>query len=57
MTYKDFCYWVAEEIFDDDWEEFNKDAFEECACRKLTQLGIVEVVDDEYRLKESEEEP
>ena len=55
MTYKDFCYWVADEIFDDDWEEFNKDAFEECACRKLVKLGIVEVVDDEYRLKESED--
>lgn len=53
MTYKDFCYWVASEIFSDDWE-FNKESFEEIACRKLVKLGIVEEVDGEYRLKESE---
>ena len=53
MKYKDFCYWVANEIFSDDWK-FNKESFEEIACRKLVQLGLVEVVDDEYRLKESE---
>jgi NTP pyrophosphatase (non-canonical NTP hydrolase) len=51
--YKSFCYFVANEIFDENWE-FNQDAFAEIACRKLVQLGIVELIDDKYRLKESQ---
>lgn len=53
MAY-DFAEWVANEIFSDDWE-FNKNSFEEIACRKLVKLGIVEEVDEKYRLKNEEE--
>lgn len=51
--YKSFCYFVANEIFDENWE-FNNDAFAEIACRKLVKLGIVELIDGEYQLKESQ---
>ena len=53
MTKEDFAEWVASEIFSDDWE-FNKNSFEEIACRKLVKLGIVEEVDGQYRLKNEE---
>ena len=54
MTYKDFCDWVASEIFSENWE-FNKESlFEEIACRKLVKLGIVKEIDGEYALIESE---
>ena len=49
MAYN-FAEWVANEIFSDNWE-FNKNSFEEIACRKLVKLGIVEEVDGQYRLK------
>jgi hypothetical protein len=52
-----FAEWVAEEIFDENWE-LNKDAFAELACRKLSKLGIVIRMGDEWELiepKESEE--
>lgn len=55
MTYKDFCEWIAREIFSENWE-FNKESFEEIACRKLVKLGIVELIDDEYRLKAESED-
>lgn len=45
--YKAFCEWVASEIFDDLWE-YNKDAFEELACRKLHELGIVKKEDNKW---------
>jgi len=41
-----FAKWVATEIFDDMWE-YNKDAFAEIACRKLSKLGIVRANGDE----------
>lgn len=54
---RQFAKWVATEIFDDTWE-YNKDAFAEIACRKLTKLGIVRANGDEWELvapQESEE--
>ena len=53
-TAEQFAKWVATEIFDDNWE-YNKDAFDELACRKLAKLGIVRVKDDKWELVESEE--
>lgn len=53
--YKAFAEWVATEIFDDMWE-YNKDAFAEIACRKLSKLGIVVSEGDLWKLKESEGE-
>lgn len=49
-----FAEWVATEIFDENWE-YNKDAFAELACRKLTKLGIVRTNGDEWELIESQE--
>jgi len=49
-----FAEWVASEIFDENWE-YNKDAFEELACRKLAKLGLVRANGDEWELVESEE--
>ena len=49
-----FAMWVAEEIFDDNWE-YNKDAFEELACRKLEKLGIVRAKGDEWELVKPQE--
>lgn len=54
VDYKSFCEWVAAEIFSEDWQ-FNKDCFEETACRKLNKLGIVAKLDDFWWLPESEE--
>lgn len=51
----DFAEWVAEEIFSDDWE-YNKDSFEELACRKLEKIGIVKLIDGHWVLVESEGE-
>jgi len=51
--WKDFVLWVAEEIFDENWE-YNKDAFAEIACRKLEKLGIVRANGDKWELVESE---
>jgi len=50
----DFARWVAREIFDDEWE-YNKDAFAEIACRKLSKLGIVVRMGDEWELVEPQE--
>ena len=50
-----FAEWVAEEIFDDNWE-YNKDAFAELACRKLEKLGIVRAKGDEWELIEPQAE-
>lgn len=49
-----FANWVAEEIFDENWE-YNKDAFAELACRKLAKLGIVRTKGDEWELVEPQE--
>lgn len=53
-TAEQFAKWVATEIFDDNWK-YNKDAFDELACRKLAKLGIVRANGDEWELVESEE--
>jgi len=39
--YKAFCEWVASEIMDEEFWEYNCNAFPEIACRKLNKLGIV----------------
>ena len=44
-----FSEWVAEEIFDENWE-LNADAFAELACRKLETLGIVKANGDRWEL-------
>lgn len=49
-----FCEWVAEEIFDENWE-YNTDAFAEIACRKLEKMGIVKLIGENWELIESEE--
>ena len=49
-----FAEWVATEIFDENWE-YNKDAFEELACRKLAKLGIVRANGGEWELVEPHE--
>jgi hypothetical protein len=49
----EFAEWVAEEMFSDDWE-FNKDSFEELACRKLEKVGIVKKIDEHWVLVEME---
>ena len=49
-----FAKWVAEEIFDENWE-YNKDAFAEIACRKLEKLGIVRAKGDEWELIKTRE--
>lgn len=49
--WKDFVLWVAEEIFDENWE-YNKGAFEELACRKLAKMGIVKANGDKWELVE-----
>jgi hypothetical protein len=46
-----FAEWVADEIFDEEWEN-NKDSFAEIACRKLEKLGLVRQEDNEW-IKES----
>ena len=49
-----FAKWVATEIFDDNWE-YNKNSFEEIACRKLAKLGIVRANGDEWELVDPQE--
>jgi len=49
--FREFAEWVAAEIFDENWE-YNKDAFEELACRKLEKLGLVRANGDEWELVE-----
>ena len=51
--YEKFAEWVADEIFDEEWEN-NKDSFAEIACRKLEKLGFVRQEGNEW-IKESEE--
>lgn len=51
----EFTEWVAKEIFDEEWE-YNKDSFEELACRKLEKIGIVRKSDTDWVLVESEVE-
>ncbi len=50
-----FAKWVAEEIFDEENWEYNKDAFAEIACRKLAKLGIVRLKGDVWELVEPQE--
>ena len=54
IHWKDFARWVANEIFDDEWE-YNKDTFPEIACRKLAKLGIVTRMGNEWELVEPQE--
>lgn len=38
--YKEFAEWIAQEIFDANWD-FNYAAIAELACRKLYKLGVI----------------
>ena len=44
---QDFAEWVAEFIFENDWE-LNSYAFAELACRRLNKLGIVAKADGNW---------
>lgn len=48
--YREFCEWVAEEIFGDEGDYWEKvqDAFPELACRRLHKLGIVHKEGDKW---------
>jgi len=50
----EFARWVAKEVLDNYFEE-SSGAFAEIACRKLVKLGLVEVKDNVYKMKGSEE--
>jgi len=50
-----FAEWVATEIFDDMWE-YNKDAFAEIACRKLSKVGLVKADGDKWVFVRKESE-
>ena len=50
----EFAEWVAEEMFSDDWE-YNKDSFEELACRKLEKMGIVKGTKTDWKLVNMED--
>ena len=52
--FEQFARWVADEIFDDNWE-YNYEGFAELACRKLAKLGIVIRMGDEWELVEPQE--
>ena len=47
MSSLDFANWVADEIFDEEWEN-NKDSFAEIACRKLEKIGLVKLNGNEW---------
>ena len=47
MASLDFANWVADEIFDEEWEN-NKDSFAEIACRKLEKFGLVKLNGNEW---------
>lgn len=50
-----FAEFTGKMLFDD-WETDCKDLYPELACRRLVKLGIVELSNGVYSLKESEEE-
>lgn len=50
-NYKAFAEWVAGEIFSETWK-FNKDAFAEVACRKLSEMGIVKADGENWILEQ-----
>lgn len=45
--YREFADWLVQAVLEDDWEE-NADFYAEVLCRKLTKLGKIKVVDNEY---------
>ena len=45
---EEFVYFVAEELFNEEWDFNSTHSFPELACRKLAKLGIVEVREKEY---------
>ena len=54
--YKAFCEWVASEIMDEEFWEYNCYAFPEIACRKLHKLGIVKQKGDKWVYEHEETE-
>lgn len=45
--YREFADWLVKAVLEDDWEE-SADFYAEVLCRKLTKLGKLKVVDNEY---------
>ena len=45
-----FAEFVSTEVCNDDFND-NADSFAELCCRKLVELGYVEVVEDKYILR------
>lgn len=52
--WEDFAKFVANEVLDD-YFDYNAEAFAELACRRLVELGLVELHDGYYRMKGEEE--
>lgn len=52
--WEDFAKFVANEVLDD-YFGYNSEAFAELACRRLVELGLVELHDGYYRMKGAEE--
>lgn len=49
----EFAHWVAKQIFLENKDNDELDGvFIELTCRKLAKLGIVEIINDEYRYTE-----
>ena len=48
--WEDFAKFVASEVLDDCFV-YNYEAFAELACRRLVELGLVELQDGYYRMK------
>lgn len=45
MDYEEFAHWIAKQIF---FKEVKDDLFVELTCRKLEELGLVELNGDEW---------
>lgn len=46
-AYREFADWLVKAVLEEDWEE-NADFYAEVLCRKLTKLGKLKVVDNNY---------
>lgn len=49
---EDFCFWLAEEVLDEEMWELNAGANGEIIARKLQKLGILKCVDEHYHVNE-----
>ena len=46
-AYRELADWLVKAVLEEDWEE-SADFYAEVICRKLTKLGKLKVVDNEY---------